>query len=175
MQEKSKPFYVGKVFKHPSFVKTEEANPSLTVYTKEFVQYWKFGYSPLVGKDGILSVPNIYADNAIGRAHVEPIEKDPLTYSSSDEAWELWALGTSNSPPTSNSFLIYCVSETRNSCILAYLDQSEEDSHKILNDMAFRKRMRNRAEEFYQSQKALPMPKDEHDEIFGEKWVIREE
>lgn len=174
MSDKKEPFYLGRVIRHPAYVETEKSNPALAEYTEGFTQYWRFGYSPIIGKDGILEVPDIYADNAIGRAHVEPDVKDPQSFSSSDEAWAMWAMPAISAEPvvpTSNSFLIYCVAEDRTCCLLAYLDQGEQDSHAMLNDLSFRREMRNMAERFYKTYRLHAMPVEEHSEIFADKWV----
>lgn len=166
------PTFKGRVFLHPSYVKLQNENPKLKTYTTEFKTYWQLGFSPLIGKDGILSVPDIYADNAIGRVHVEPPVKDPKTYSSTEACWLIWA--TSESPhavPTSNTFLIYCVADTRDCCLLSYLDQSSSPSHDIICDEDFRKNMRNAAEEFFRNKGIFALEREEHDSIFSEKWL----
>lgn len=159
-------FYQGTVYKHPAYIPIENKT-----YTAEFKIYWLNGFSPLIGKDGILPVPDIYSDHAIGRAHVEPQIKTNHSQSSTDIAWVMWESGELDIPPTSNSFLIYCVDENRNACLLAYLDHDKENSHEMLNSPLFRRNIRDRANEFFKRQKANPMPKEDHDSLFGDKWV----
>ncbi|MCC4785826.1 hypothetical protein BCT40_15325 [Vibrio lentus] len=161
------PFFKGKVFKHPAYIPIEDAT-----YTKEFTAYWKNGFSQLIGKDGILPVPEIYSDSAIGRAHVEPDVKTNHDESSTEEAWYLWSIGETDGVPTSNSLLIYCVDEDRNACLLAYLDGGSVDSHEILKDNTFRRNIKDRATEFYTRQNSDPMPVTEHESLFGEKWTL---
>lgn len=162
--------FQGKVTKHPAYVKLEAENPDIKQYTSEFKRYWLLGFSPLIGKDGILPVPDIYSSNAIGRAHVEPPVKTDETYSSTADAWELWGVGTSDVVPTSNSFLVYCVNDNRECCLLAFLDDKNGNSHEILKDPSFRKNMRLRSEEYFKEYGVFPMQKDEHDHVFDEKW-----
>jgi hypothetical protein len=148
-----------------------EQYTDLQQYTSEFKEYWLNGFSPMIGKDGILPVPDIYADNAIGRAHVEPQVKSNITYSSSDEAWRLWSIDDDPTIPTSNSFLIYCVDDQRGCCLLAYLDAQVENSHELLVDPIFRKKIRVQAEAYFTAKKVFPMPKEEHEGLFSDVWI----
>ena len=162
--------FQGKVIKHPAYVQLENENPDIKQYTSEFKSYWVSGFSPLIGKDGVLPEPDIYSSNAIGRAHVEPPVKTDETYSSTADAWELWGVGTGNVVPTSNSFLVYCINEKRECCLLAFLDDKDGNSHKILRDDSFRRDMKFRSEEYF-NRFGAPMPKDEHEHVFDEKWL----
>ncbi|EGQ8101621.1 hypothetical protein CGG88_21515 [Vibrio parahaemolyticus] len=160
-----KPFFKGRVLLHPAYQRVQDKT-----YTSEFKQYWINGFSPLIGKDGILPVPEIYSEHAIGRAHVEPAEKTNHCDTATDQAWFLWSVGQTNTVPTSNSMLVYCVDNNRDACLLAYLDGGEENSHSILNDPTFRRNVRDRALEFFKSQGSEPMPASEHEYLFDEKW-----
>lgn len=160
------PYFKGKVFKHPAYIPVEDK-----VYTKEFVEYWKNGFSPLIGKDGILPVPELYSGSAIGRAHVEPEVKTNHKESATEAAWYAWSIGERDDQPTSNSFLVYCVCDERNACLLAYLDGGDVDSHELLKDDSFRKNVRARAEEFYKKTGSKAMPISGHETLFTEIWA----
>ncbi|MGR6834396.1 hypothetical protein [Aliivibrio wodanis] len=160
------PFFKGKVYLHPAYIPIQDKT-----YTSQFKIYWQDGFSPLIGKDGILPVPEIYSEAAIGRAHVEPAVKTNHDESSREHAWLCWGTGTRSSPPTSNSFLIYCVDENRHVCLLAYLDGGKVDSHQLLTNNTFRRDIKDRAQEFFTRQKSEPMPVNEHDQLFSEKWI----
>lgn len=168
-------YFKGKVIKHPAYVQLEKEFSDLTNYTKGFKNYWLNGYDPLIGKDGILPVPEIYCDNAIGRAHVNVIGKESKSYSSTKAAWDNWSTPGSFSAviPTSNTFLIYCVDENRDACLLAYLFYNNIDSHKQLTCNTFRSNIKARAKEFYTARDSDPLPVNEHSDLFKEKWKIK--
>lgn len=167
-------YFKGRMFKHPDFVAVEESETGLKEYTKAFKNHWFEGFDPVVGKDSILSFPDIYRKNAIGRAHLKQIHFEDKTYSSSEAAWTAYAINDGDIVPTSNSFLIYCVSESRDACILAYLDGGKVDSHTILCDVEFRKSIRDKANMFYSAFNTKAMPINEHNAIFSRKWVNEE-
>ncbi len=169
------PVFKGNVFKHPAYVQLETRYPELHSYTSAFRIYWLEGYHPMVGKDYILDIPDVYVQNAIGHAHVEPLVKNPISYTSTDACWKAWQAPDSVSPtvPTSNSFLMYCVDEHRNACLLGYLDGGDRDSHEVIKTRSFRTTMELRAGSFYNRvPRSSPMQPSEHGRLFGEEWLV---
>lgn len=171
------PVFKGNVFLHPDYQALTARYPELDVYTSAFKAYWLNGYHPLIGKDGILPVPDIYAQQAIGRAHVEPPVKSPKSYSSTDKCWLIWQGVIVGSEveivvPTSNTFLLYCVDYNRNSCLLGYLDGNTRHAHDVLKEHSFRGLMQLRAGSFYNRvPRSGPMPVEQHDSLFSESWM----
>ncbi len=168
--------FKGKVYKHPNYIELEEEVYELKNITSAFKHYWSVGFHPLIGKDGILPVPDIYSDNAIGRVHIEQDPKDEKSYSSSKTAWLTWQNDSIEAVviPTSNTFLIYCVADNRDCCLLAYLDNREINSHNILNCNTFRRNTKAKAERFYKAIKCTALDKIEHESLFTAKWLNKE-
>ena len=168
--------FKGSVTLHPAFVSLKASYPELDCMVSSFKRYWKEGYHPHIGRDSILPVPDIYQLNAIGRSHVKPIEFENLSYSSSETCWNHWGSSSANPViPTSNTFLLYCIDENRNACLISYLDSSDKDSHDIIKQPSFRRDMQLRAEEFFNHKKSSGMPVEEHDQLFSEKWLEDED
>lgn len=164
--------FKGSVIEHPAFLKLRESYPELGLYLSAFKVYWKTGFSELIGKDSIMSFPIVYQDNSIGRSHLRPSVFDDKTYSSTEVCWNKWANETSMTVyPTSNTMLLYCVDDQRNSCVISYLDGNDRDAHKVLNDDAFRRNMQDRAQEFFSRMKTNPMPSDQHQNLFSDEWL----
>lgn len=167
----SDPVYVGVVCKHPAYVKLESDFPEISTYTQAFKEYWANGFHPMIGKDGILPVPQVYALNAIGRVHLEPPVKKDYPASATEKAWKDWRCSMDVALlPTSNKFLMYCVDDQRDACLLGYLDGDEKDSHEVIKSWSFRNSIKAMSDEFYKYRGSAPMPISEHDLLFSEKW-----
>jgi hypothetical protein len=170
------PTFQGRVILHPDYGSIQTKYPEVKTYTTAFKQYWEDGFHPLIGKDGVLPVPEIYSGSAIGRAHVEPLVKDPRSHSSTEECWMAWRTPQLDShiliTPTSNTFLMYCVNYKRDACLIGYLDGADRLAHDVINQDWFRRLMQHRAESFYnRTPRVGPMPVEEHDQLFSDKWL----
>jgi hypothetical protein len=75
-------YYRGRVFRHPDYIKyLEDVFPEVATYTKAFVSFWKEGFHPLIGKGGVMTYPDIYSEQAIGRVHLNLSILTPLLLS----------------------------------------------------------------------------------------------
>ena len=165
--------FQGRVFKHPDYVKyLEQAFPEVAFYTEAFKIFWKEGFHPAIGKGGVMKFPSLYTDQAIGRFHVEPTSKPLSPYSSTAECWLRWSQQDEDMFvfPTSNKFLIFCVDENRDACLLGYLDGDDRDAHEVIKDQNYRKNMRTRADSFFRSRGTDPMEESLHDSLFESRW-----
>ncbi len=170
------PTFQGRVILHPDYRSINTVYPEVKTYTAAFKQYWQYGFHPLIGKDGVLPVPEIYSGSAIGRAHVEPLVKDTKSYSSSEECWMAWRtpliVDVDPVVPTSNTFLMYCVNSQRDACLIGYIDGGDRSAHDLINQVSYRTEMKRRADEFYSLvPRTEPMPVEEHEHLFSEKWL----
>lgn len=169
-------YYRGRVFRHPDYIKyLEDVIPEVATFTKAFVSFWKEGFHPLIGKGGVMTYPDIYSEQAIGRVHLEPPVKPLEPYSSTAECWMRWGLQdeTLFVFPTSNKFLMFCVDENREACLLGYLDGDDRDSHQVIKDPNFRKNMKARADSFFRSMGTEPMSPELYngERLFGDEWI----
>lgn len=169
-------YYRGRVFRHPDYIKyLEDVIPEVAVFTAAFVEFWKNGFHPLIGKGGVMTYPDIYSEQAIGRVHIEPPVKLDDPYSATADCWRRWASGDETLLvfPTSNKFLMFCVDANRDACLLGYLDGDDRDAHEVIKDPSYRRDMKARAESFFRSRRSSPMSPQQYEDarLFGDEWL----
>lgn len=171
----------GSVIPHQVYDLTPGSN-SLAAY-EIFRDYWTYGFDPEVGLDAPLSQPNSIKALAIGHAHLKPVkftgrERKDHGYRASEAAWNCWEYdrytpgveAPSLKTPTSNEWLVYCVDDNRNACLLAHIESA---AHQMLKATTAELRaIMTLAERWFQAENRAPMQYDEMNQVFSAKWKI---
>ena len=132
----------------------------------DFKTYWRNGHHPDFGKDAPLHDPAAIRQSAVRHVHIIPIPVSPKD----DPRWLKpfhWLIPTRR--PASNSWLVYCVTESRNCCLLAFLNG---DAHFMARQGFFVGRMIDSAEAFFDRMEEYPLSEGEHAELFEDKWQL---
>ncbi|GAD90049.1 hypothetical protein VHA01S_031_00610 [Vibrio halioticoli NBRC 102217] len=173
--------FKGKVVYLKSVKDAADSNPLLKTYTDSFKEYWKNGYSPVIGKDVPTSFPNPPTGHR--HAHLQPltyptkaeIQQSPhLKYSDSEDCWKEWALPMGSRKityPTSDSCLFYMVDTERTAYVFHY---QASGSHDFMKTTDFHELVHKISSMVDDAGKFL-MDWDEHHTLFNKKWLESEQ
>ena len=143
-----------------------------------FSNYWEYGFDNEAGRDSYMLRPDHAKESAIHRRHLRPISfSGQETGTATKKCWDEWeeiadvpSRETAKSKiPTSNEWVIYCVDENRNACMIAYLPE-HMDPHVLCEDMKVMERFIGMADEWFKAKRTHPMSKEELPLVFDEKW-----
>ncbi|HGS5256643.1 TPA: hypothetical protein ACMDV4_000625 [Vibrio cholerae] len=172
--------FKGKVVYLKSIKDAADSNPLLETYRKSFNEYWKYGYSPVIGKDVPTSYPNPPAGHR--HSHLQPIsyptqaeieQSSHLGFSDSEDCWKRWASpsnGGKDIYPTSDTCLFYMVDTERTAYVFHY---QAADSHSFMNTTDFTELVHKVSDMVYEAGKFLMDWKDHHT-LFEDEWLERD-
>jgi len=129
------------------------------IIKSEFKEYWKKGYSPIIGAD-----KSTYRPEPEGHRHIH-MKPDEIC-----EKWEKWSRKTPQKikkPPTSDRGLCYFVDNKRNAYIFLYID---DGLHDFLDSIEFKNIVESSYGIIYKNDIVL-MNFEEQEEIFSDKWI----
>ena len=132
----------------------------------DFKRYWRTGHHPDFGKDAPLHDPATIRQSAVRHVHIIP---KPIS-STDDPRWSKpFQRLIQTRRPASNSWLIYCVTENRHCCLLAFL---REDAHFVARKGFFIGKMIDSAEAFFEQIGEHPLNEYEHADLFEDQWLL---
>ena len=160
--------YQGEVFLSGYITSLTEQYPELEKLVATFRSYWHTGHHLHLGKDAPLHDPASIRQSAVRHIHLIPIDIN----TSNDKRWlRPFARIAPFSRPTSDRWLVYCVSANRNCCVLAYL---KENAHFTARQGFFIGKMIDGAEAFFSDIEQYPLSESEQVNIFDDKWLIKD-
>lgn len=169
--------FKGRVFLSPAFsdLKKQEENATDKPFTdleRDFKAYWRNGAHPRFGKDAAFARPNEILALNVRHLHSDNgdylVSNDPKDFTGTEKCWDDWRSGKSWTRPTSNAFVIYTVAENRDALLIAYIDQ---DAHEAAERFQIMEDVIKVTYSFYSKMKCQPMPLEEHQYIFDDKWL----
>lgn len=169
--------FKGRVFLSPAFqyLKAKEKvleDKPLTDLEADFKDYWRNGNHPRFGKDAAFSRPgeilalnvrHLHSDNG---QYLE--SKMPNDYTGTEQCWENWRNGKSYIRPASNAFVLYTVTDQRDALLIGYLDR---DAHTMTERSDYMENVIHVTYQFYTQMGFKPMPLEEHEFVFSDKWL----
>ncbi|MEZ9185156.1 hypothetical protein AB4158_13260 [Vibrio splendidus] len=144
-----------------------------------FSSYWSYGFDAEAGRDSYMLRPDNAKESAVHRLHLRPVKfKATDKGTSSQKCWDEWEFVADvpsretgkDRVPTSNEWVIYCVDENRDACMIAYLPE-HMDPHKVCEDMSVMKRFIGMANDWFKSKSSEPMEVSELPLVFDDKWL----
>lgn len=161
--------YQGEVFLSEAIQKVLPDFPELQNIIAEFKVYWRTGHHPNFGKDAILHDPAAIRQSAVRHIHLIPSPLGPKDARN-------WLRGffriDHHRRPTSDSWLAYCVTESRDCCVLAFL---KENAHTQSRKAFIVGLLIDTAEDFFASKEAQPLAEEEQGTIFDDGWLVAPE
>lgn len=173
----------GEVVTHPQYYEISPDREAAEDVFAIFCDYWSFGFDPEVGLDTPLYQPHSIQDLSVCHAHLKPgqFSGNELRVfkkrNPTKECWDRWAQGEyvpgkdapSRVTPESDEWIIYCVDEKRNACLLAHVQADAHDACK--NGRPFLHNIMVLAEQWFSEGGRYPMEFSELAHVFDEKWL----
>lgn len=146
-----------------------DGDTTLSDLKDAFKKYWSSGFHPSFGQDAHFAKPKEILSLSVRKSHVDNgVYRNDKGYTSTEGAWVKWRSGKEYIKPASDAYLIYAVTDQRNAMLNAFLD---EDAHNTVENMAYMDEIIEVTYKFYHQTNSKPMPIDEHDALFDDKWL----
>lgn len=164
--------YKGLIYPAKAFATTTATDPYLIALKDAFIQHWRYGHHPDLGRDTLFTRPEEIRSYCIRKVHVKTHQYSAKhSFNGTKDCWDAWQFGRfekNGKPkkiPTSDAYLIYAVSSERHASILTFWDPP---AHSKAEEMANIGLIIDSAADFYRKRGYVSMERTE--ELWSYRW-----
>lgn len=158
--------YQGSIYPAQAFSTNTATDPYLIKLKDAFIQHWRYGHHPDLGRDTLFARPEEILNYHIRKVHIKtPDYSDKHGFNGTKKCWDEWEqgrlnkYGKVNKIPTSDAYLIYAVSDQRHAALLAFWEPPAHTKADIIQNTIT---VIDQADEFYRKKKFISMDRIEH-------------
>lgn len=170
----NQPFFKGRVLLAPGYsiaMRDEQAkgNNKLVDAKDAFKVYWQTGFHGDLGQDSPFLRPEEIREMGLRKTHIrQTFYPSDRGYTATKKAWDKWSSGNVSIKPSSNSYLIYTVTENRDAIVSWFFP---DNAHKLCDLERVMEEIISSTHELFKKFSLVPMPLAEQAHIFDNRWL----